>query len=152
MYLFVAIDSTTKFCYVRLFKDQTAQIAVKFLTETYNTFPNLTTKVLTDNGLQFTRYKGDKKGHIFTQTCKELGIEHRTTKTCHPWTNGQVERMNRTIKEATVKKYYYKNHEILEKHLQSFVNVYNYARPLRTLKGICPYEKVCVYLRSERVS
>lgn len=25
-------------------------------------------------------------------------IDHRTTKPKHPWTNGQVERMNRTIK------------------------------------------------------
>jgi hypothetical protein len=32
--------------------------------------------------------------------CQENGIEHRLTKFKHPWTNGQVERMNRTIKEA----------------------------------------------------
>ncbi len=57
--------------------------------------------------------------------------------------------MNRTIKEATVKKFYYKNHDILEKHLQSFINVYNYANPLKSLKGLCPYEKICLYLRSE---
>ncbi len=30
------------------------------------------------------------------------GIERRLTKPNHPWTNGQVERMNRTIKDATV--------------------------------------------------
>ena len=34
--------------------------------------------------------------------CQESGIEHRCTKINHPWTNGQVERMDRTIKEATV--------------------------------------------------
>jgi hypothetical protein len=27
-------------------------------------------------------------------------IEHPLTKVNHPWTNGQVERMNRTIKES----------------------------------------------------
>lgn len=27
------------------------------------------------------------------------GIDHRLTKVKHPWTNGQVERMNRTIKD-----------------------------------------------------
>ena len=33
----------------------------------------------------------------------ENDIDHRLTKPKHPWTNGQVERMNRTIKDATVK-------------------------------------------------
>jgi hypothetical protein len=31
---------------------------------------------------------------------------HRLTPTNHPWTNGQMERMHRTIKEATVKTYW----------------------------------------------
>jgi transposase InsO family protein len=38
---------------------------------------------------------------MFDLRCQENGIEHRLTKIKHPWTNGQVERMNRTIKEAT---------------------------------------------------
>ena len=29
--------------------------------------------------------------------CAANGIEHRLTKPNHPWTSGQVERMNRTI-------------------------------------------------------
>lgn len=38
--------------------------------------------------------------HMFDMRCRENGIEHRLTKIKHPWTNGQAERMNRTIKEA----------------------------------------------------
>ena len=38
---------------------------------------------------------------MFERICREHGIEHRLTKPNHPWTNGQVERMNRTLKEAT---------------------------------------------------
>src|SRR3546814_12003387 len=33
--------------------------------------------------------------------------------------NGQVERMNRTIKEATVKRFHYESHEQLRTHLRS---------------------------------
>ena len=37
------------------------------------------------------------RGHPFDRACRRHGIEHRLTKPNHPWTNGQVERMNRTI-------------------------------------------------------
>ena len=45
--------------------------------------------------------------HIFDRVCMKNGIEHRLTKPYHPWTNGQAERMNRTIKDATVKIFHY---------------------------------------------
>ena len=41
---------------------------------------------------------------MFDMLCEANGIEHRLTKPNHPWTNGQVERMNRTLKEATVQR------------------------------------------------
>ena len=80
---------------------------------------------------------------MFDMRCHENGIEHRLTKIKHPWTNGQVERMNRTIKEATVQRYHYDRHDQLEAHLAGFINAYNYARRLRTLKGLTPYEYIC---------
>jgi len=47
--------------------------------------------------------------------------------------NGQVERMNRTLKEATVKRYYYETHDQLRRHLDDFVKAYNFGRELKTL-------------------
>jgi hypothetical protein len=81
--------------------------------------------------------------HMFDMRRRENGIEHRLTKIKHSWTNGQVERMNRTIKEATVKRYRYDRHEQLENHLVDFINAYNYGRRLKTLKGLTPYEFIC---------
>ena len=57
--------------------------------------------------------------------------------------NGQVERMNRTIKEATVRRFHYETHHQLERHLGDFVNAYNFAGRLKTLKGLTPYEFIC---------
>lgn len=37
--------------------------------------------------------------------CGEHGIEHRITKASHLWTTGQVERRDRIIEDATVKRY-----------------------------------------------
>jgi transposase InsO family protein len=57
----------------------------------------------------------------FDMICEANGIEHRLTKPNHPWTNGQVERMNRTIKEATVKRFHYDSHDQLRAHLNDFM-------------------------------
>lgn len=81
--------------------------------------------------------------HMFERVCLANCIEHRMTKPNHPWTNGQVERMNRTIKDATVKRYHDDNHEQLKQHLHDFVDAYNFARRLKTLGGLTPYEYCC---------
>lgn len=72
----------------------------------------------------------------FDMICEAHGIEHRLTKPNHPWTNGQVERMNRTIKEATVKRFHYDSHEQLRTHLSDFMAAYNFGRRLKTLNGL----------------
>ncbi len=51
--------------------------------------------------------------------------------------------MNRTIKDATVHRYYYDTHAQLRTHLQLFVDAYNYARRLKALRGLTPCEFVC---------
>ena len=106
--------------------------------------------VLTDNGIQFADLPKNRsgptamwRGHPFDRACQAHGIEHRLTKPKHPWTNGQVERMNRTIKEATVKRFHYDDHAQLRGHLESFVAAYNFGRRLKTLKGLTPYEFIC---------
>jgi len=82
-------------------------------------------------------------------TCAANEIKHRLTKPNHPWTNGQVERMNRTIKDATVKRYHYDSHDQLRRHLSDFLDAYNYARRLKTLSGLTPYEYICKIWTSE---
>jgi Integrase core domain len=57
--------------------------------------------------------------------------------------NGIVERMNRTIKDATVKRYFYETHAELGAHLRDFVDADNFARRLKTLRGLTPYEFIC---------
>jgi len=35
------------------------------------------------------------------------------------------------------------NHEQLRTHLQVFIDAYNFARRLKTLKGLTPHEFIC---------
>ena len=51
--------------------------------------------------------------------------------------------MNRTLKEATVKKFYYQTHQHLKEHLHAFLMAYNFAKRLKTLRGLTPYEYIC---------
>ena len=150
LYLYVAIDRTSKFTFVQVVKKTGRTSAAAFLTALIEAVPYKIHTVLTDNGIQFTfpqRYAGGPTAryvtHMFDMRCQENGIEHRLTKVKHPWTNGQVERMNRTIKEATVQRYHYDSHRQLEAHLADFVSAYNFGRRLKTLKGLTPYEFIC---------
>jgi transposase InsO family protein len=145
LYLFVAIDRTCKFAYAELHPQAIKTVAAQFLRHLIDAVPYKIHTVLTDNGIQFTNRQRDQYAfqHIFARVCQEHGIEHRLTKTNHPWTNGQVERMNRTLKEATVKKYYYQAHQHLKEHLYAFLMAYNFAKRLKTLRGLTPYEYIC---------
>lgn len=144
LHFFVAIDRTSKFAYAELHEKAGKMAAAKFLRNLVAAVPYAIHTVLTDNGIQFTNRKQDRHvfEHIFDRVCHDNGIEHRLTKVKHPWTNGQVERMNRTIKEATVKRFHY-DHDQLRQHLQDFIEAYNFGRRLKTLNGLTPYEYIC---------
>jgi len=154
LYLFVAIDRTSKFAITRLVNKANRKTAWEFLEEVLAAVPYKIHTILTDNGIQFSEQPRNRKTPYsrpmrFDMICAANGIEHRLTKPNHPWTNGQVERMNRTIKDATVKRYHYKNHDQLRGHLGDFLDAYNYARRLKTLSGLTPYEYICKIWTSE---
>jgi len=144
-YLFVAIDRTSKLVFARLLPRATRANACGFLKALLAHVPYHIHTVLTDNGIQFTNLPHQTRAftHLFDHICKAHGIEHRLTNPNHSWTNGQVERMNRTLKEATVHRYFYATVEELEAHLQNFLAAYNFAKRLKTLKGLTPFEFIC---------
>jgi transposase InsO family protein len=165
LYLIVAIDRTSKFAFVEMHEKVARRTAGDFLRRLIAAVPYKVHTVLTDNGTHFTTPGNTSSAapdikaaldagqpvwaHAFEYACAQNDIDHRLTKPKHPWTNGQVERMNRTIKDATVKRYFYETHDQLRVHLRDFVDAYNFARRLKTLRGLTPYEFVCKAWTSE---
>ena len=163
LYLFVAIDRTSKFAVTQLVDKADRRTAWEFLEHLLEAVPYRIHTILTDNGIQFAEQPRNRNTAFsrqmrFDMICEASGIEHRLTKPNHPWTNGQVERMNRTIKEATVKRFHYDSHDQLRTHLAYFgcsappfggVAAYDFARRLKTLDGLTPYEHLARLWTSE---
>ena len=113
-----------------------------FLRGVVSAFPYAIHTVLIDNGMAFADLPKNRGGspameamfggHIFDRVCKEHGIQHKLTKPYHRWTNGQVERMNRTVKDATIKA-----------HVFAFVSAYKFAKHLKAIRWKTPFEAVC---------
>jgi transposase InsO family protein len=157
--LFVAVDRTSKFAFARLVQKANRVAAADFLRELIRTVPYTIHTVLTDKCTHFTtpgkspsaakdiqlaRQRGELfRAHAFELACADHRIDHRLTKPYHPWTNGQVERMNRTIKEATVRTYHYLRHDQLRRHLDAFLNAYNFAKRLKSLSGLTSFQFIC---------
>ena len=107
LYLFVAIDRTSKFAFVELHEKATRRVAGDFLRHLIAAVPYKIHTVLTDNGTHFTDPAGDGwtpeniramraqnvpfRCHSFEAACADLDIEHRLTKPRHPWTTDEVE-------------------------------------------------------------
>jgi transposase InsO family protein len=151
--LFLAIDRVSKFAHVAFFDPNTKLNGAAFLRGVVAAFPYRLHTVLTDNGMAFAdlpknrgRYPEIEAifgGHVFDRVCREHGIEHRLTQPYHPWTNGQAERMNRTVKEATVKAFHYPDLDSLKAHVLAFVTAYNLAKHLKALRWRTPFQAVC---------
>ena len=149
--MFLAIDRVSKFTYIE-FHDRAGKTeGAAFLRNVVQAFPYQIHIVLTDNGMAFADLPQNRERpsrrllgpHIFDRVCIEHGIEHRLTKPYHPWTNGQAERMNRTIKDATTKAFHYQDLESLKTHILAFVTAYNFAKHLKALRWRTPYRAIC---------
>jgi len=84
-------------------------------------------RVLTDNGKEF-------KG-VFAAGCARLGIRVTRTKPRHAWTNGFVERFQKTILHEhwriAFRRQYFTGRRALQATLDRFLRFYNYDRPHR---------------------
>lgn len=116
LYLFVAIDRTNKLALAQLVEKAKCKTAWEFLELLLEAAPYQIHTILTDNGIRFAEQPRNRntiysRPMLFDIMCEANGIDYRLAKPNYPWANGQVESMNRTIKNATVKRYHYNGHK-----------------------------------------
>lgn len=150
LHLFLAIDRVTKFAYAELHPRATMLTGAAFLQGVLTAFPYAIHTVLTDTGTAFADQPRSRAGsaatsigHPFDRICRAHGVTHKRTRPYHPWTNGQAERLVRTIKDATVTVFHYETRDGLAAHVRAFLAVYNFAKHLKALRWRTPYRAVC---------
>jgi len=91
LYLYVAIDRTSKFIFVKDVDRANTMTAAAFLNALAEAVPYEIHTVPTDNGIQFADMPKNRngptahcRGHPFDRACWRRGIEHRLTKSKHP--------------------------------------------------------------------
>lgn len=145
--MFVGTDLTAKFSVAQIVDTAVRRTAKEFLLYMFEAVLSQIQTNLTDNGIQFAEQRRNQNIACSRQTrfdwiCEANGLDHRLTKPNHPCTNSQVERMNRTIKEATVRRYNYDSYDLLRTSVADFLAACNFGRRRKILNGLMSYEYI----------
>lgn len=131
----VACDCFSSFEAAKVYDNKTTESSTDFVENhlVKKFTPVKIERILTDCGTEYTTWHKEAiENHKFEKTCKKLGIKHTTTKVKHPWTNGYVERLNKTLLDkfysVAFRKKKYNSIEELQKDLDEFMDYYNYRR------------------------
>ncbi len=137
-YLFAALERATRWVSVEVLKDQSATSASGFLTRLIEQAPFTITKLLTDNGKEFTDCfcaTGERLptgAHAFDRVCTDNQIEHRLIKPTTPRTNGMSERFDGRIADV-LRTHRFDSVASLQTTLKRFVYLYNHHIPQKNL-------------------
>ncbi|MEN9921952.1 MAG: hypothetical protein RL097_228 [Candidatus Parcubacteria bacterium] len=133
-YQYTAIDTATRWRYLRIFEEQTTFHSIVFLKDVMQRFPHPITGVKTDNGSVFTNYYNgtNKRSDMTVKTlhgldifCREHGIVHYLIDPGKPAQNGTVERSHREDQEKFYERNTFRTRSALEKKIRVWNEYYN---------------------------
>lgn len=146
LYQFTAIDTCTRWRFVRIYELHQVGTALAFLAELRERAPFTVCGVKTDNGSVFTNRYGGRyarvsfRMHAFTKFCADHGIEHYLIDPGKPAQNGRVERSHRTDREEFWSRVEFSSLEELRKKQSTYVDWYNTEREHLGIGGKTPIE------------
>lgn len=133
-YQYTAIDTATRWRYLRIFEEQSTFHSITFLKDVIERFPYPITGVKTDNGSVFTNYylgtnkRSDltvKTLHALDVFCREHGIVHYLIDPGKPAQNGTVERSHREDQEKFYERNKFRSVSDLKKKIRLWNEYYN---------------------------
>jgi transposase InsO family protein len=138
-YVHAAVDDHTRLAYAEILPDEKGPTAAAFLRRAATWFAGhgiSIQRVLTDNAFAY------RKSVAFRDAVAELGAEQRFIKPHCPWTNGKVERFNRTLQTEWAYRRIYTSNTRRAAALPRWLQEYNNHRPHSALAGQPPISRL----------
>lgn len=138
-YIHAAVDDHSRLAYAEILPDEKGTTAAGFLTRASAWFAahGITIeRVLTDNAFAY------RHSNAFHDAAAAIGAQQRFIRPHCPWTNGKVERFNRTLQTEWAYRRVYTSNTRRAAALPRWLHEYNHQRPHTALKGQPPISRV----------
>ena len=139
-YLHAAIDDHSRLAYAEIHPDERGTTCAGFLARAAHAFASAgiprIERVMTDNAFTYC-HSGD-----FQAVLADLGARHLRIRPHCPWTNGKVERLNRTLLGEWAYARVYRSNDERAACLAPFLEHYNTRRRHSALAGLPPISRL----------
>jgi len=137
-YLIGYIDDYSRYITgLELFRSQTAQNVIEVYRRAASEY-NPPKEMLTDNGRQYTSWRGSSR---FEAELKKDKIHHIKSQPHHPMTLGKIERFWKTIYLEFLSRAQFASFEDAVERVRQWVKYYNHKRPHQGIGGLCPADR-----------
>jgi len=137
-YLLGFIDDYSRYIVgLGLYRSQTAEN----LLETYRRAVGeygLPAEMLTDNGRQYTNWRGTTR---FEKELQKDRIKHIKSQPHHPMTLGKIERFWKTIWDEFLNRCQFDSLETAQERIALWIKYYNHRRPHQGIGSLCPADR-----------
>ncbi|MGW0285299.1 IS481 family transposase [Streptomyces sp. NPDC003236] len=139
-YVHAAVDDHSRLAYAEIHADEKADTCAGFLTRAAEFFAadgiGRIERVITDNAWTY------RKSTAFRQAVADLGAEQRFIRPHCPWTNGKVERFNRTLQTEWAYRQVFTSNTERDHALAPWLTFYNTRRRHTALAGQPPISRL----------
>jgi len=138
-YIHAAVDDHSRLAYAEVLPDEKGTTTAGFLSRAVAWFAShgvAVKAILTDNAFNY------RHSHAVADVLTQHGIQHRFIRPHCPWTNGKIERFNRTLQKEWAYRRAYRANRYRTAALPRWLAVYNNQRPHTALGGHPPISRV----------